>query len=109
MKPLIDSDVSSALCELIDPSIEILQVRPIGGGCISNAMQITLRSDRLGRRTWFAKSNAPSFLTNFQSERDGLIALATAESISVPKPIAVGSVAERSWLITEWVETQPQS
>ncbi|MCA9160624.1 MAG: fructosamine kinase family protein, partial [Planctomycetales bacterium] len=103
-----DSDVSSALCELIDPSTKIIQVQPIGGGCISNAMQITLRSDRLGDGTWFAKSNAPSFVTNFQSERDGLIALAAAESISVPKPIAVGTAAERSWLITEWVETQPQ-
>jgi len=108
MKPLMDSDVSTALCELIDPSTKISQVRPIAGGCISNAMRITLESDRLGHRTVFAKANATSFETNFRSEWDGLIALAAADSILVPKPIAVGTVAERSWLITEWVETQLQ-
>lgn len=109
MKPPIESDVWSALCELIDPSTKISEVRPLDGGCISNAMQIRLTSDRLGNRTVFAKSNEPSFIGNFQSEWDGLIALAATDSILVPEPIAVGTAAERSWLITEWVETRPQS
>ena len=70
-------------------------------------MQIGLTSNRLGNRSVFAKSNAPGFIDNFQSEWDGLIALGSTESISVPKPIAVGTVAERSWLVTEWIEPQP--
>ncbi|EMI21676.1 Fructosamine/Ketosamine-3-kinase [Rhodopirellula maiorica SM1] len=57
----------------------------------------------------FAKSNDPGFIDNFQSECDGLTALAAADTILVPKPIEVGVAAERAWLITEWVETRPLS
>lgn len=71
-------------------------------------MQITLTSDRLGKRSVFAKANAPSFVDNFRSEWDGLTALAATKSILIPKPIAVGTSAARSWLITEWVETRPR-
>ena len=109
MKPPNDADISSALCQLIDKSVRWSQVRSVAGGCISHAMQITLTSDQLGSRTVFAKSNTPSFVDNFQSEWDGLTALAAAESIFAPQPIAVGIAAERSWLITEWVERQPNS
>ncbi len=109
MKPPIDSDISAAFCQLIDPSTRTSEVRPVGGGCISSALQITLTSDRLGNRSVFAKSNEPSFIDNFQSEWDGLIALAATEAILVPKPIAVGIAAGRAWLITEWVETRPRS
>lgn len=109
MKPATDSEVSLAFCQLVDPSTRVSQVRPVGGGCISNAMQISLTSDRLGSRSVFAKANAPSFVDNFQSEWDGLTALAATESILIPNPIAVGTSAARSWLITEWVETRPAS
>ncbi|WP_442508259.1 fructosamine kinase family protein [Novipirellula sp. SH528] len=109
MKPPSDSDVSAAFCQLIDPSTRISEVRAVGGGCISSAMQITLTSDQLGNRTVFAKSNEPEFVKNFQSEWDGLTALAAAESILIPKPLAVGTAAERSWLITEWIKTRPQA
>lgn len=109
MQPPTAAEVSSAVCQLIDPSTRISQVRLLGGGCISHAMQIALMSDRLGNRTLFAKSNTPSFTDNFKCEWDGLTALAATESISVPRPIAMGTAAERSWLITEWVETRPQT
>ncbi|GAA5508386.1 fructosamine kinase family protein [Novipirellula caenicola] len=109
MKPPSDSDVSAALGQLIDPSTKISDVRGVGGGCISNAMQITLHCDRLGNRTVFAKANEAGFVDNFQSECDGLTALAAAESILIPKPLAVGTAAGRAWLVTEWVETRPQS
>lgn len=109
MKSPTAADVSSAFCQLIDPSTSISQVRLLGGGCISHAMQVTLTSDQLNNRTLFAKSNIPGFIDNFECEWDGLTALAAAQSILVPTPIALGAVAERSWLITEWVETRPRS
>ncbi len=109
MKPPSPANVSAAFCQLIDPSIRISEVRSVGGGCISNALKITLASERLGNRRVFAKSNEAGFIENFQSEWDGLNALAAAESIVVPKPIAVGIAAEQAWLITEWMETRPAS
>lgn len=109
MKPPTAADVSSAFCQLIDPSTSISHARLLGGGCISHAMQVTVASDRLNNRTLFAKSNTPSFIDNFECEWEGLTALAATQSILVPTPIAIGTAAERSWLITEWVETRPQS
>lgn len=99
----------SAFRKLIEPSVEIFAVRPLSGGCISNAMQVTLSSDRLGHRSVFAKSNEPSFLDNFQCERDGLIALQETQTISIPQPIAIGIAETRSWLITQWVQTRSDS
>lgn len=109
MKPPTAADVSTAFCQLIDPSTRISQIRLLGGGCISHAMQIVLTSDRLGQCTIFAKSNTTSFADNFECEWDGLTAVAATKSICVPRPIAVGTADQRSWLITEWVETQPQT
>lgn len=109
MRPPTAADVSSALRQLVDPDARVFHARPLSGGCISHAMQVALTSDRLGDRTLFAKSNSLSFVDNFECERDGLNALAATESISVPRPIAMGTAAQRSWLITEWVETRPPS
>ncbi len=107
MKPPTAAEVSSAFRHLIDPSARISQVQLLSGGCISHAMQIALASDRLGNCTLFAKSNTTSFADNFECERDGLEALAAAQAIAVPQPIAVGTAAERSWLVTEWVQAEP--
>ena len=47
---------------------------------------------RLGiEHDWlFVKSNAASFLDNFQAEGEGLVRLSEPDVIGVPKPIAVG-------------------
>jgi fructosamine-3-kinase len=74
-------------------------VRAVGGGCINNGARI---ETDLGR-AFFIKWNrgAPSGM--FEAEAEGLEALAAAQSLRVPTPIAWASDAETPWLLTEYV------
>jgi len=89
---------------LIPTATEVLETQPVGGGCISDAWRVSVR-DQSGRaRKLFVKTNAASFLDNFQAEWDGLVQLIKPDVIGVPNPIAVGEVEDRAWLVTQWVE-----
>ncbi|MFK8111926.1 MAG: fructosamine kinase family protein [Rubripirellula sp.] len=94
--------IQTALPQLI-PSVEVIDVVGVGGGCISEAFRVEVQED-FGKRVLFVKSNELSFLDNFQTEQDGLLRLGEPGVIGVPQPIAVGTALGRAWLVTEWVE-----
>jgi len=70
--------------------------RSLGGGCINTAVRL---SD--GRSSWFVKLNAAAQLDMFEAERAGLEALASADAIRVPRPLATGREGGQAWLVLE--------
>jgi fructosamine-3-kinase len=84
--------------------VSVDQVHGVGGGCISQASRATVWDDAGCCRVVFVKSNAASFLDNFQAEREGLIRLGQPGTIRVPRPLALGVAEQRAWLVTEWIE-----
>jgi len=98
------SDLTSPLRQLIPGLSSVREDASVGGGCISDARRVVARMDDGNTATLFVKSNAESFLDNFQSEWDGLGRLRAAEAIAVPDPMAVGVADGRAWLVLEWVD-----
>src|SRR6056297_942132 len=118
------NSIDQALTSLLDAPCQVTRTRPLGGGCISEAREVQVRftdpgsmppaacfsllsADSLTAQL-FVKSNEPSFLENFECEAEGLGQLAAAEAIRVPRPVAVGVVEERAWLITTWIAGGPR-
>lgn len=73
--------------------------RRVAGGSISCAWQLS--GDE---RSYFIKTGPPGSLPLFQSEQDGLAALAQASAVRVPRVFACGDVNGRSVLVLEWLE-----
>lgn len=98
------SELQQALGAVLSSRVEVLEVQPVSGGCISEAKRVRLR-DELGKTSdYFVKSNRLSFLDNFLAESDGLGRLAATGVMRVPQPIAVGASGNHAWLVLEWVE-----
>jgi protein-ribulosamine 3-kinase len=68
----------------------IIRGQSCGGGCINDARVIELEDGR----KFFLKSNPSPLPGMFEREAEGLQAMARAEAIRVPKPIATGGQAE---------------
>ncbi len=96
--------IETALQQLITGIGRVIDVDPVGGGCISEASRVAVREAAGRENVLFVKRNDESFLDNFRSEWDGLNRLAAPGVIGVPRPIAVGVAAGSAWLVTEWVE-----
>jgi protein-ribulosamine 3-kinase len=95
---------SGELAEVLADLGSVVACRPVGGGCISHAMQVTLR-DRGGEQfDVFVKRNSDSFLENFRCEADGLRRLAAAAAIGVPQVLRVATSGAHAYLVTQWVE-----
>ena len=72
---------------------------PVGGGCIHQAYRL----EGLGQR-YFLKLNAPTRLPLFEAEAEDIQAIAAAECVRVPHPIAWGCDGGRAWLILEHLD-----
>lgn len=89
---------------LVDDTVDVHSVKPIGGGCISDAVQAGVRFADGRTATWFVKTNDADFDSNFACEEAGLRLLRDAGIFRVPSPIARGVTLGRSMLILEWIE-----
>ena len=92
------------LTALLETPCRVIDHRQVGGGCISEALRVTLSGENQAKRHLFVKRNDASFLDNFGCEALGLRQLAEADAIGVPNLLAVGCVNEQAWLVTEWIE-----
>lgn len=72
---------------------------PVGGGCINEALVL----GAAGRRC-FVKLNRADRLQMFEAEAAGLEALAATGTLRVPRPLAVGTVADRAFLAMEYLD-----
>ena len=73
---------------------------PVGGGCVNSAARVTTDQGE----TWFLKWNPQSPRNMFETEAEGLRALAETRALRVPAVLAVGSgEAASPWLLLEYV------
>lgn len=73
--------------------------RPIGGGCINNALRV-----RTAGGDFCLKWNAGAGRDFFRMEADGLSALADSDAVDVPRVIALGGDEDDvPWLLLEWI------
>jgi fructosamine-3-kinase len=83
---------------------EVVDVRPIGGGCISDAQHVRVRTADGSNRSLFVKSNVRSFLDNFQCEAAGLNQLHDTGTIRVPQVFTVTEAGQHAYLVAEWID-----
>ena len=74
-------------------------VKPIGGGCINEAVQL---SD--GTTSFFVKTNTKALKGMFDAEALGMKALAAANAIRVPEVYLTGVAGSCSWIAMEYLE-----
>jgi len=115
------NSIERTLTMLLKTPCRVVTARMLGGGCISEAMEVGVEfADRLSvpgedlisrwpQGRLFVKRNEPAFLDNFECEAWGLEQLAQAGAIRAPRPVAVGVAEGRAWLVTTWIETGPTS
>jgi fructosamine-3-kinase len=79
----------------------VLQLTPVGGGCIHSAWQLQL----LDGGQLFAKTNRADLLPVLEAEADGLGALAAAAcgELTIPNPLHWGCVDGHACLLMEWL------
>jgi protein-ribulosamine 3-kinase len=71
----------------------------VGGGCINSAETI---GD--GTRGYFVKTNRAACIALFESESDGLAALAATATLRVPRPICRGVDGDTAYLVLELLD-----
>jgi fructosamine-3-kinase len=98
--------LSGAISEATGEAFEVLAMRPVSGGCIHTALEVSGKSPR-GEERYFAKTNDAGHAAMFEAEAGGLAALAAANALAVPRALAHGHDEERSWLVLEWLELAP--
>ena len=69
-----------------------------GGGCISEGVVL-----EEGARRYFVKLNAAERLPMFVAETEGLLELASTETLRVPQPVVHGLVEGQAFLVLEYL------
>ncbi|MEL6537761.1 MAG: fructosamine kinase family protein [Bacteroidota bacterium] len=91
-----------ALFQVLGYSPEVQQMHFASGGCINNAVQLITDQGE-----YFIKWNEDSTLEGmFEVEAQGLELLAGASPVYVPTVIGVGQVAQRQFLLLEYVSSR---
>ena len=101
MPPLLDALVQHIAEQITTATGEPFTVdtqRPIGGGCINQAVRV---SDQ--RRSFLVKTNQASQLSMFEAERDGLKVMYHSQTIRVPQPLCCGVSQGRAYIVMEWL------
>ncbi|KAJ1966196.1 hypothetical protein GGI12_000218 [Dipsacomyces acuminosporus] len=110
-----DTELKAAVAALLQERnvgsrLEIVSLKPIGGGCINDAYKA--ETDE-GKLYFVKKHRADAELTKaecldmFRAEMAGLDALQHTDTIRVPQPIGVGTLAQGAFLVTEYMHLQP--
>ncbi len=78
--------------------------RPVGGGCINNAMRLDT-----GRRSYLLKWNADPLPDMFPVEVEGLRELHATHTVRVPEPYAAANPQDGApgFILMEWLEAPP--
>jgi protein-ribulosamine 3-kinase len=99
----VAQSLGAAIGAATGSAFDVVAMRPVDGGCIHNALEVTGRTAR-GEQRYFAKVNEAAHAPLFAAEADGLAAIAAANALQVPRVVAHGSDGERAWLVLEWLE-----
>ena len=87
----------------VAPDAEVLDVRPVGGGCINQCADV---HTTVGR--YFLKTNPGADHAFFEAEADGLAALSRSGAVKTPSVVGCsgrdGPADGVPWLLLEWIE-----
>jgi len=92
-------DICNAIAEATGKPQELIQERPLGGGCINEAKCLQTTSG-----TWFVKLNSAAFAEIFAVEAEALKELEQTQTIRVPQPITHGVSQGNAFLVLEYIE-----
>jgi protein-ribulosamine 3-kinase len=90
--------IEAAISDALGRRFENASRSPVGGGCINEAWRLESGDDSV-----FLKLNSADRLSMFEAERLGLDEIAETRTVRVPRPIAIGTAADRAWLAMEFV------
>jgi fructosamine-3-kinase len=96
--PLVAA-IEAAITQTVGQAFRSQTLQSVGGGCINQAW---LLSD--GNRQYFVKTNDTRAKPMFESEADGLAALAAAGNVRVPKVGAGGTADGQAFLVMEYLD-----
>jgi len=91
--------IAAAIGDVLGRSLELRDVRTIGGGCINETALIGT-----DRGNWFVKCNRAALLPMFEAEAAALQEMADTRTIRVPRPVCHGVAREQSYLAMEYIE-----
>jgi len=90
------NEVEQNISESIGQSFVVDKQTGVGGGCINTAMKLTGSG-----QSYFLKLNNANRLDMFKAEAAGLVELAQANAVRVPKPICTGIVGSQAYIVLE--------
>jgi protein-ribulosamine 3-kinase len=102
----VAQSLGAAIGAATGSAFDVAAMRPVGGGCIHTALEVTGRT-ALGEQRYFAKVDEAARAPMFAAEAGGLAAISAANALPVPRVIAHGSDGERAWIVLEWLELAP--
>ena len=96
--------VAAAACRAaVAPDAKVLDVRPVGGGCINQCADVRTTAGR-----YFLKANPRADHAFFEAEADGLAALSRSGVARTPSVVGRsgrdGPADGAPWLLLEWIE-----
>ncbi|WP_428609963.1 fructosamine kinase family protein [Sedimenticola sp.] len=71
---------------------------PLGGGCINQALKLTI-----GEQAYFVKLNQADSFAMFDNEVDGLQALNAAHALRIPQVVCYGQFKSSAYLVLEFI------
>lgn len=90
--------IDQAISEATGEAFTTVEARPVGGGCINDAVHL-----RGERHSYFVKQNQAQRLAMFEAEAAGLAAINASDSLRAPRAIAWGIDGGKSWLALEYI------
>ena len=100
MNPELLSRLSAVIHDATQRPFAVRNATPVGGGSINE----TCRLEGTDGSRYFLKLNDARHLPMFIAEAAGLDAIAAAQTIRAPQPIAHGSANAHSFLVLEYLE-----
>jgi protein-ribulosamine 3-kinase len=97
----VRASVEAEISALEGRATAIVEVAPLGGGCVSLAARIKAETGLVAFLKW--AHDATSSLM-FEQEARSLDALRTAGSVRIPVVLGRGDSADAPWLMLEWLE-----
>jgi len=101
LPPGLKKSVETHLTSLKEATVEIEELKPVGGGCINEAYSLKTRQGK-----FFIKYNSSvAYPGMFEKEAAGLKILSDATALMVPEVIGLGESGEYSYLLLQHIES----
>ena len=94
-------EVNTSIRDKVGSSFDGRPASAVGGGCVNHAQRLL---DRTGNVAYFVKHNNGDLLPMFETEVQGLAAIAKTGTIRVPNTVCCGLANGRAYMVQEWMD-----